>query len=89
MEKLKEIKDMTVEELNTEQNELSVYMDPNRIVVANDSFNWNGLDYWGTKARFDNIVLELKKNKKFKTYGDLQPVGITEEDIIKYHKKYF
>lgn len=60
---LKEIKKMTVKELNTEKDELGVYMSPDAIIVSYDTFNWNGLDYWGVKRRFDDIVNELETRK--------------------------
>ena len=35
---LKEIKKMTVKELNTEKDELGVYMSPDAIIVSYDTF---------------------------------------------------
>jgi hypothetical protein len=42
---MKEIKEMTLEELRKEMDELWVYLYMTREVGTYDKFEWNGLDY--------------------------------------------
>jgi hypothetical protein len=56
---MKDIKEMTLEELRKEMDELWTYLYMTRDVGAYDKFEWNGLDYWDADRRHHKISQEV------------------------------
>ena len=56
---MKDIKEMEVEELRKEMDELWVYLYMTREVGAYDKFEWNGLDYWDADRRHHKVSQEV------------------------------
>ena len=56
---MKEIKEMTLEELDKESGELWSYLHITRETGTYDSFNYNGLDYWDADRRYHKISQEI------------------------------
>ena len=56
---MKDIKEMTLEELHKEMDELWTYLYMTKEVDAYDKFDWNGLDYWDAERRHHKISQEV------------------------------
>ncbi len=56
---MKDIKEMTLEELRKEMDELWTYLYMTREDGAYDDFDWNGLDYWDADRRHHKISQEV------------------------------
>lgn len=56
---MKDIKEMTLEELRKEMDELWTYLYMTREVSVYDKFEWNGLDYWDADRRHYKISQEV------------------------------
>jgi len=56
---MKDIKEMEIEELRKEMDELWGYLYMTREVGVYDEFDWNGLDYWDANRRHYKISEEV------------------------------
>lgn len=56
---MKEIKEMTVDELRKEMDELWSYLYMTKETSTYDKFEWNGLDYWDADRRHHKISQEV------------------------------
>ena len=59
IDNMKDIKEMEVEELRKEMDELWGYLYMTREVGMYDKFEWNGLDYWDADRRHHKISQEV------------------------------
>ena len=56
---MKDIKEMEVEELRKEMDELWGYLYMTRETETYDKFEWNGLDYWDADRRCNELSKEI------------------------------
>ena len=80
---MKEIKEMTIEELLKEMDELCGYLYMTKEIGAYDSFEWNELDYWDADRRHHKISQEvfLRNVISVKAYNENEKVELADKNI--------
>jgi hypothetical protein len=62
---MKQIKNMKLEELNKEKDELWVLLSLIEDTGTYDMFDWNGLDYWDASRRHHRVSKEIVLRNAF------------------------